>query len=136
MLHGVIAEAARRFGETPAFVAPGGTETSDTDLYRRAGSVAAGLVAQGVGDGDVVALRMASDISYTFAYLAATRIGAVTAGINPKLAVAEQDALVAGDEVPRGDVGEMCPRLRLAGRSKEVYVRGGYNVYPMEVEFP
>ncbi len=29
-----------------------------------------------------------------------------------------------------GDAG----RLRLVGRAREMYVRGGYNVYPMEVE--
>ena len=35
-----------------------------------------------------------------------------------------------------GDLGwvDDAGRLRLVGRSKEMYVRGGYNVYPMEVE--
>src|SRR5205823_1125683 len=35
-----------------------------------------------------------------------------------------------------GDLGWIDDqgRLRLAGRTKEMYVRGGYNVYPMEVE--
>ena len=35
-----------------------------------------------------------------------------------------------------GDLGYLDDhgRLRLVGRSKEMYVRGGYNVYPMEVE--
>jgi len=38
--------------------------------------------------------------------------------------------------VRTGDLGRLDDqgRLRLAGRSKEMYVRGGYNVYPMEVE--
>jgi acyl-CoA synthetase (AMP-forming)/AMP-acid ligase II len=38
--------------------------------------------------------------------------------------------------VRTGDLGwvDEQGRLRLAGRSKEMYVRGGYNVYPMEVE--
>ncbi len=94
MLPGVVAEAARRFGSTPAFVAPDGTATTYDDLEDRSGRVAAGLVTAGVGEGDVIALRMASDIHYVVAYLAAARIGAITAGINPKLAVAEQDALV------------------------------------------
>lgn len=95
MLPDVVAEAARRFGDTPAFVAPDGTTTSYVDLAERSAAVAAGMTARGVGEGDVAALRMASDISYVLAYLAAARIGAVTAGINPKLAAAEQDALVA-----------------------------------------
>jgi acyl-CoA synthetase (AMP-forming)/AMP-acid ligase II len=35
-----------------------------------------------------------------------------------------------------GDLGHLDDqgRLRLAGRAKEMYVRGGYNVHPMEVE--
>jgi acyl-CoA synthetase (AMP-forming)/AMP-acid ligase II len=35
-----------------------------------------------------------------------------------------------------GDLGRFDPNgnLRLAGRSKEMYIRGGYNVYPVEVE--
>ena len=94
MLPGVVAEAARRFGETAAFVAPDGTETSYRELRERSGRVAAGLVASGVGEGDVLALRMPSDIDYVVAYLAAAHLGAITAGINPKLARAEQDALV------------------------------------------
>jgi acyl-CoA synthetase (AMP-forming)/AMP-acid ligase II len=38
--------------------------------------------------------------------------------------------------VRTGDLGwiDEQGRLRLVGRSKEMYVRGGYNVYPVEVE--
>ena len=38
--------------------------------------------------------------------------------------------------VRTGDLGHLDDqgRLRLVGRAKEMYVRGGYNVYPMEVE--
>jgi acyl-CoA synthetase (AMP-forming)/AMP-acid ligase II len=38
--------------------------------------------------------------------------------------------------VRTGDLGQIDDqgRLRLVGRSKEMYVRGGYNVYPVEVE--
>jgi acyl-CoA synthetase (AMP-forming)/AMP-acid ligase II len=38
--------------------------------------------------------------------------------------------------VRTGDLGwlDEAGRLHLAGRSKEMYVRGGYNVYPLEVE--
>ncbi len=38
--------------------------------------------------------------------------------------------------VRTGDIGWIDDegRLRLAGRAKEMYVRGGYNVYPVEVE--
>jgi acyl-CoA synthetase (AMP-forming)/AMP-acid ligase II len=43
---------------------------------------------------------------------------------------------LAGGWLHSGDLGFIDERglLRLAGRAKEMYVRGGYNVYPMEVE--
>jgi acyl-CoA synthetase (AMP-forming)/AMP-acid ligase II len=46
-------------------------------------------------------------------------------------------AVFTGDgSVRTGDLGwiDDAGRLRLAGRSRELYVRGGYNVHPMEVE--
>jgi acyl-CoA synthetase (AMP-forming)/AMP-acid ligase II len=50
----------------------------------------------------------------------------------------EQTAAAFTDDgfVRTGDLGWIDDdgRLRLVGRSKEMYVRGGYNVYPVEVE--
>ena len=45
-------------------------------------------------------------------------------------------AFTADGFVRTGDLGWLDDegRLRLVGRSKEMYVRGGYNVYPVEVE--
>ncbi len=45
-------------------------------------------------------------------------------------------AFTADGAVRTGDLGWVDDRgrLRLVGRSKEMYVRGGYNVYPVEVE--
>ncbi|HYL51614.1 MAG TPA: class I adenylate-forming enzyme family protein [Acidimicrobiia bacterium] len=45
-------------------------------------------------------------------------------------------ALTTDGFVRTGDLGWLDDRgrLRLVGRSKEMYVRGGYNVYPVEVE--
>lgn len=45
-------------------------------------------------------------------------------------------AFTATGHVRTGDLGWVDDRgrLRLVGRSKEMYVRGGYNVYPVEVE--
>ena len=109
MLPDVVTEAAARFGDTAAFVAPDGTVTTYDDLRRRSERVAAGLHADGVGEGDVVALRLPSDIHYVLAYLGAARLGAITAGINPKLAPAEQDALVdlAGVTLVLDEVGQV-----------------------------
>jgi acyl-CoA synthetase (AMP-forming)/AMP-acid ligase II len=45
-------------------------------------------------------------------------------------------AFTADGAVRTGDLGYLDERgrLHLSGRSKEMYVRGGYNVYPLEVE--
>src|SRR5262249_2061063 len=45
-------------------------------------------------------------------------------------------AFTADGFVRTGDLGwvDEKARLRLVGRSKEMYVRGGYNVYPVEIE--
>jgi acyl-CoA synthetase (AMP-forming)/AMP-acid ligase II len=50
--------------------------------------------------------------------------------------IATRAAFTDGGFVRTGDLGWLDDqgRLRLAGRSKEMYVRGGYNVYPFEVE--
>jgi len=47
-----------------------------------------------------------------------------------------REAFTDDGAVRTGDIGYVDPegRLRLVGRSKERYVRGGYNVYPAEVE--
>jgi acyl-CoA synthetase (AMP-forming)/AMP-acid ligase II len=49
---------------------------------------------------------------------------------------ANADVFTEDGSVRTGDLGwvDEQGRLRLAGRGRERYVRGGYNVYPMEVE--
>jgi acyl-CoA synthetase (AMP-forming)/AMP-acid ligase II len=49
---------------------------------------------------------------------------------------ATAEVITADGFVRTGDLGWLDDegRLRLVGRHKEMYVRGGYNVYPMEVE--
>ena len=49
---------------------------------------------------------------------------------------ATTSAFTADGAVRTGDIGYLDERgrLHLSGRSKEMYVRGGYNVYPLEVE--
>src|SRR5262245_20445411 len=95
MLAATVRAAARGFGPLAAFVDPDGTPLSYADLDRRSDAVAAGLVARGVGPGDRVVLRLPSDTGYVIAYAAAAKAGAITAGINPRLAPPEQEALVA-----------------------------------------
>jgi acyl-CoA synthetase (AMP-forming)/AMP-acid ligase II len=90
-----VREAARRFRGLVAFVDPDGAPTTYAALDRRSDAVAAALAARGVGQGDRVVLRLRSDSRYIVAYSAAAKLGAVTAGVNPRLAPPEQEALVA-----------------------------------------
>lgn len=62
------------------------------DLDRLSDEVAAGLVARGLGPGAVVALTLPSTADYIVAYLAAAKVGAVTAGLNPRFRGAERKA--------------------------------------------
>jgi acyl-CoA synthetase (AMP-forming)/AMP-acid ligase II len=94
VLAATVREAAQRFGDLVAFVDPGGAPLTYRQLDQRSDAGAAGLRHRGVGPGDRVVLRLPSDTSYVIAYAAAAKIGAITAGINPRLAPPEQDALV------------------------------------------
>jgi acyl-CoA synthetase (AMP-forming)/AMP-acid ligase II len=90
----VVREAGRRFGDLAALVDPDGSRLTYAELDRRSDLIAAGLVRRGVRVGDRVVLRLASDSRYVLAYAAAAKVGAITAGINPRLAPPEQEALV------------------------------------------
>ncbi|HEY8526731.1 MAG TPA: AMP-binding protein [Acidimicrobiales bacterium] len=94
MLAETVREAGRRFGDLVALVDPDGTRLTYAELDRRSDLIAAGLVRAGVRPGARVVLRLASDSRYVLAYAAAAKVGAITAGVNPRLAAPEQDALV------------------------------------------
>src|SRR5207253_137477 len=74
-----LAEAARRFATTPAYVGENGLVMSYADLHRVSDEVAVGLSGQGVGEGEVVALALPTIPEYMVAYLATAKVGAVTA---------------------------------------------------------
>ena len=94
MLPDVTREAARRFGDATAYVAPGGWPLDYFAVDRVSDRVAAGLIARGVGGGDVVALLLPPGPEYLIAYLGAAKAGAITTGINEKLAAAERQAIL------------------------------------------
>lgn len=94
-LAATVREAARRFGPRPAFVDPDGSRLSYAALDARSDEVAAGMRSAGVGPGDVVLLRLPSEATYVVAYAAAAKLGAITAGVNPRLAPPEQEAVAA-----------------------------------------
>lgn len=91
-LAATVAEAADRFGDRPAFVDADGSALTYADLHRRSDEVAAGLARRGVGPGSRVGLTLASTSTWVVAYVAAAKVGAATAGVNPRLAPPEQQA--------------------------------------------
>ena len=127
MLPWVISEAARRWGDNVAYVAASGWRLSYATLDRLSDEVAGGLAARGVGEGDVVALVLPPWPEFVVAYLAAAKLGAVTAGVNARLTPVERAACLdsVGAVVVLGEGGEpvaaaehdagCLPTLRVAG---------------------
>ncbi len=95
MLPRIAHGAARRFGEATAYVAPSGWTLSYEELDHRSDRVAAGFRHRGVRIGDVVALVLPPGPEYLVAYIAAAKVGAVTAGVNHRLTPTERDAILA-----------------------------------------
>jgi acyl-CoA synthetase (AMP-forming)/AMP-acid ligase II len=110
-LGGVVRAAAAAFPARVAVQEADGTAVTYADLDRRANTAAAALAARGVTEGSVAALVLPSDGSYVVAYVALARLGAVTAGVSPRLATVQQDAVLdrlAPDLVVRdGDVAAL-----------------------------
>lgn len=94
MLAGSIRGAAARFANRPCLIDASGRPWSYSEVDRRSDAVAAGMAGVGVGEGDVVALTLPSVPEYVVAYLAAAKLGATTAGVNPRLAGPERRSLI------------------------------------------
>jgi acyl-CoA synthetase (AMP-forming)/AMP-acid ligase II len=105
MLAVTLREAARRFADARAYVTEAGWALSFTDLDRVSDEVAVGLADRGLGRGAVLALVLPPGPEYLVAYLAAAKLGAITAGVNDRLTAAERTAVL-----DRAD-----PHLVLAG---------------------
>ena len=95
MLPEVTYEAAQRFGDATAYVTAGGWALSYRELDRASDEIAAGLARRGLGPGGVLALVLPPGPEYLLAYLAAAKVGAVTTGVNDRLAPAERAAVLA-----------------------------------------
>jgi acyl-CoA synthetase (AMP-forming)/AMP-acid ligase II len=95
MLPETTHEAARRFADGIAYVTSSGWTITYRGLDRVSDEVAAGMAARGVAAGDVVALVLPPGPEYLFSYVAAAKLGAITAGVNDRLSPAERDAVVA-----------------------------------------
>ena len=118
MLGDVAREAAERFGDTTAYVSPDGWALTYRELDRAADEVAVGLERRGVHEGDVVAIVLPQTPEYFVAYIAAARLGAITAGVNARLSPPERAAVLdrAGPAVVL-DSPEAVLGLRVPGAS-------------------
>jgi len=94
MLAETAAEAARRFGPAPAFVTDEGLTLSYEQFDTMADEAAVGLAERGVAEGDVVAVLLPSTPEHFLTYVAAAKLGAVTAAVNPRLVQAERAAVL------------------------------------------
>lgn len=112
MLARTVTEAARRFGDRTALVAPTGWALSYRDLDRLSDETAVGLSRRGLGAGDVMALVLPPCPEYVVLYAAAAKLGAITAGINHRLTAQERNAVVAA---ARPDLTVSTPELSPAG---------------------
>ncbi|GAA2410815.1 long-chain fatty acid--CoA ligase [Actinomadura vinacea] len=120
-----LGEAVRRFGPAPAFRAPAGWEVSYAELGRLVGETAAGLARRGVREGHVGALLLPASVEYVVAYLALARLGAITAGVNPRLTAPEGRAVLdrARPDVVIG-TAELVAGRRCAAETIEVPLAG------------
>ncbi|MGH9187997.1 MAG: AMP-binding protein [Acidimicrobiales bacterium] len=95
MIGRVVREAAERFGDRSCYVTQAGWALSYRELDHVADEVAAGLTARGVRPGDVIALVLPTIPEYVIAYAGAARLGAITAGVNARLAPPERAKVLA-----------------------------------------
>ncbi|MEM7284926.1 MAG: class I adenylate-forming enzyme family protein [Actinomycetota bacterium] len=112
MLPQVIERAARDHADAVAYRTHTGWDVSYADLDRLSDEAAAWLAMRGIDEGDVVALCLPSRVDYVVAYLASAKVGAVTAGVNPRFTARERAAaldtlvpdlvLAAGDDQLEG----------------------------------
>jgi acyl-CoA synthetase (AMP-forming)/AMP-acid ligase II len=94
MLPQTARSAAQQFGDATAYVMEAGWALSYAELDRASDEIAVGLARRGVGAGDVVALVLPPGAEYLLADLGAAKVGAITAGVNDRLAPTERAAVV------------------------------------------
>ncbi len=94
MLPEITAEAARRFGDTVGYITEPGWTLSYADVDRISDELAVGLAHAGLREGDVLSLILPPGPEYLVSYLAGAKVGAITSGVNDRLATVERDAVL------------------------------------------
>ena len=107
-----IAASRRQFADATAYVAPDGWALSYRDLDRVSDELAVGLARRGLTAGDVVALVLPPSPEYPVAYLAAAKLGAITAGVNDRFTHRR------AERAPRDGHPASCFRARARARRR------------------
>jgi len=94
MIPATTAAAARRFANRIAYVSESGWPLTYAEIDRISDEVAVGLSRRGVSEGSVVALVLPPGPEYLLAYVAAAKVGAITAGVNDRLSSHEREAVL------------------------------------------
>ena len=90
MLHSVIKSVSATHGENVAYVSPDGKKITYKQLDVISDEMAVWLTNEGISEGSVVGLSLPSCIEYIVSYLALAKVGAITAGINPRFTSLER----------------------------------------------
>ena len=90
MIPSVIKSVSITHGENVAYVSAYGKETTYKELDVVSDEMAVWLTNEGISEGSVVGLSLPSCIEYIVSYLALAKIGAITAGVNPRFTSLER----------------------------------------------
>ena len=131
MLTEIARRAAVEFADTEAFVTEHGWSITYAQLDRAADEAATGLFDQGIRPGSVLALATPSNVDFVVLYLAAARLGAVTAGLNPRFTGPELRACI---DVLDADLVIASPTLAAAMGPKMELSREFANKNEVKIE--
>ena len=128
MLPEIVKTSAKNFADETAIECEKGITLSYQELDEISDEVAGGLLQRGLREGSFLLLSMPTSIEYLLAYIAASKIGAISAGINPRLKalerksiseIAEPDLIVATDELTAGIPTDMSFEIIKISENKD-----------------
>ena len=125
----LLEDSAREVPERTAIVCEG-TRLSYAELDAAASQAAHGLVQAGIQQGDTVALSCQDIPSFVIAYYGILKAGAAVMPLNILLKPREIAYHLTGDIGRRDEDGY----IYIVDRVKDMIIRGGFNVYPREIE--
>ncbi|MBG01422.1 MAG: AMP-dependent synthetase [Acidimicrobiaceae bacterium] len=94
MLPEVLRKTVKNFGSSSAYVSAKGQIVTYQTLDQISEEIAAWMQTQGLGEGSVIALCLPSSTEYILSYLAAAKLGAITAGVNPRFTDSERQEVL------------------------------------------